>query len=99
MHSCKPAIMHRDLKVENVLVSDDGIYKLCDYGSATTVDTVDSILSQGRIEVLEDDISTQTTLQYRAPELIDVSRHRPISEKVDIWVRMQVLALWQDNEN
>ena len=94
MHSCKPAIMHRDLKVENVLVSDDGIYKLCDYGSATTVDTVDSILSQGRIEVLEDDISTQTTLQYRAPELIDVSRHRPISEKVDIWVRMQVFTLY-----
>lgn len=69
-----------------MLVSDDGNYKLCDYGSATTVDSVDTIISQGRIEALEDDINRQTTLQYRAPELIDVSRHRPISEKIDIWV-------------
>lgn len=89
MHSCNPVIIHRDLKVENVLVSHDGVYKLCDYGSATTVDSVDSIISEGRIEALEDDINKQTTLQYRAPELIDVSRNRPISEKIDIWVCIQ----------
>lgn len=36
MHSQVPAIIHRDLKIENLLISADGKIKLCDFGSATT---------------------------------------------------------------
>lgn len=32
------------------------------------------------------DIQKHTTLQYRAPEMIDLYQHKLISEKVDIWV-------------
>lgn len=35
MHSQSPQIIHRDLKIENLLISGDGLIKLCDFGSAT----------------------------------------------------------------
>lgn len=35
MHSQTPQIIHRDLKIENLLISTDGYIKLCDFGSAT----------------------------------------------------------------
>ncbi|KAJ2957447.1 hypothetical protein NQZ79_g6874 [Umbelopsis isabellina] len=85
MHSSKPPILHRDLKVENLLVSEQGVYKLCDFGSATTLSSLDDIIAEGKIEVLAEDINRQTTLQYRAPELVDMSRRMLISEKIDVW--------------
>ena len=35
LHHCQTPIIHRDLKVENVLKSESGAYVLCDFGSAT----------------------------------------------------------------
>ncbi|PNJ48898.1 BMP2K isoform 5 [Pongo abelii] len=35
LHQCKTPIIHRDLKVENILLNDGGNYVLCDFGSAT----------------------------------------------------------------
>jgi serine/threonine protein kinase len=37
------------------------------------------------MQALEDDIQRHTTLQYRAPEMIDVYQKRPVNEKADIW--------------
>ncbi|KAH3761256.1 AP2-associated protein kinase 1 [Pelomyxa schiedti] len=83
MHSQRPPIAHRDLKVENILISDRGIYKLCDFGSAT----VQSIRPTTKKEIsdVEADIQRHTTLAYRAPEMVDLFQHRPISHKADVW--------------
>ena len=35
LHHCQTPIIHRDLKVENILKSESGAYVLCDFGSAT----------------------------------------------------------------
>jgi serine/threonine protein kinase len=32
LHYMDPPIMHRDIKVENVLIYADNWYKLCDFG-------------------------------------------------------------------
>ena len=86
MHYLKPPLLHRDLKVENVLISTSGtskFYKLCDFGSAAPAIPAATSAAEGRL--IEDDINRHTTLQYRSPEMIDVYRKHPIDEKSDIW--------------
>ncbi|KIY00189.1 uncharacterized protein Z520_03874 [Fonsecaea multimorphosa CBS 102226] len=86
MHYLKPPLLHRDLKVENVLIATNGssrIYKLCDFGSAAPARPAATTAAEGRL--IEDDINRHTTLQYRSPEMIDVYRKQPIDEKADIW--------------
>ncbi|KAK7521173.1 uncharacterized protein IWZ02DRAFT_280245 [Phyllosticta citriasiana] len=86
MHYLKPPLLHRDLKVENVLISYAGsskVYKLCDFGSASPPRPAASNAAEGRL--IEDDIQRHTTMQYRSPEMIDVYRRQPIDEKSDIW--------------
>ncbi|KAI0713105.1 hypothetical protein C8T65DRAFT_645489 [Cerioporus squamosus] len=83
MHALKPPILHRDLKVENILQASPTSYKLCDFGSATPVQKVPSNTQE--LRALEADLNRHTTLQYRAPEMIDVHLRRPIDEKSDVW--------------
>ncbi|KAF1843002.1 Ark1/Prk1 family protein kinase Ppk30 [Cucurbitaria berberidis CBS 394.84] len=86
MHYLKPPLLHRDLKVENVLittVSNNKIYKLCDFGSTAPPRPAATTAAEGRL--IEDDVQRHTTLQYRSPEMIDVYRKQPIDEKSDIW--------------
>lgn len=86
MHYLKPPLLHRDLKVENVLISfssSSPVYKLCDFGSAAPPRPAATSAAEGRL--IEDDIQRHTTLQYRSPEMIDVYRNQPIDEKSDIW--------------
>jgi AP2-associated kinase len=86
MHYLKPPLLHRDLKVENVLittVNGNKIYKLCDFGSTAPPRAAATTAAEGRL--IEDDVQRHTTLQYRSPEMIDVYRKQPIDEKSDIW--------------
>src|SRR5215471_13778638 len=71
MHNLQPSILHRDLKVENVLQSSETSFKLCDFGSATKV-ALKPPSSNEEMRALEADLNRHTTLQYRAPEMVDV---------------------------
>ncbi|KAL8871651.1 MAG: hypothetical protein Q9174_002565 [Haloplaca sp. 1 TL-2023] len=86
MHYLKPPLLHRDLKVENILITSSGTsrkYKLCDFGSAAQPRPAATSAAEGRL--IEEDVQKHTTLQYRSPEMIDVYRKQPIDEKSDIW--------------
>lgn len=83
MHYLSPPLIHRDLKIENVLISGDGIYKLCDFGSASSI--LPPPRNQQEFQLLDHDIQNNTTAQYRAPEMVDLGRGFPIDEKSDIW--------------
>ncbi|KAK1174307.1 BMP-2-inducible protein kinase-like isoform X2 [Acipenser oxyrinchus oxyrinchus] len=82
LHQCKTPIIHRDLKVENILLNDHGNYVLCDFGSATH-----KVLNPQKdgVTSVEDEIKKYTTLSYRAPEMINLYGGKPITTKADIW--------------
>jgi len=80
IHNHKPQILHRDLKSLNVLVSEDWICKLCDFGLAR-FDT------GGNMETLS---KLRGTFAYSAPEVYFGERY---SEKSDIY-SMGIL-LWE----
>ncbi|XP_061420082.1 cyclin-G-associated kinase-like isoform X2 [Lethenteron reissneri] len=94
LHRLKPPVIHRDLKVENLLLSSQGNVKLCDFGSATTVCHYPdySWSAQKRAEV-EEEIMRNTTPMYRTPEMLDLYSNLPITEKQDIWALGCVLYL------
>uniref|UniRef100_A0A8C8FFS4 non-specific serine/threonine protein kinase n=1 Tax=Oncorhynchus tshawytscha TaxID=74940 RepID=A0A8C8FFS4_ONCTS len=82
LHQCKTPIIHRDLKVENILLHDRGHYVLCDFGSATN--RFQNPQTEG-IPLVEEEIKKYTTLSYRAPEMINLYNGTVITTKADIW--------------
>lgn len=87
MHEQEPPIIHRDLKVENCLLTSAGFIQLCDFGSATTkVYLPDETWSVKKRDYVEDEMTKVTTPMYRAPEMLDTYNNYPINEQVDIWV-------------
>ncbi|KZV88419.1 kinase-like protein [Exidia glandulosa HHB12029] len=76
LHGYNPVIVHGDLKGANILVSDDGIACLCDFGFAKVLAEVSaSLTSQSTLK---------GTLRWMAPELFaeEDARHTIWS---DIW--------------
>lgn len=63
-------ILHRDIKAQNILVSDSGIYKLCDFGIARAIEK-----SCG-------EMSIKGTFTTMAPE---VYRGKPYGRQADIY--------------
>uniref|UniRef100_A0A8C6H880 AP2-associated protein kinase 1 n=1 Tax=Mus spicilegus TaxID=10103 RepID=A0A8C6H880_MUSSI len=82
LHQCKTPIIHRDLKVENILLHDRGHYVLCDFGSATN--KFQNPQAEG-VNAVEDEIKKYTTLSYRAPEMVNLYSGKIITTKADIW--------------
>ncbi|CAF0853451.1 unnamed protein product [Adineta steineri] len=86
MHEQEPPIIHRDLKVENCLLTSAGFIQLCDFGSATTkVYLPDETWTVKKRDYVEDEMTKVTTPMYRAPEMLDTYNNHPINEQVDIW--------------
>ncbi|XP_034094172.1 AP2-associated protein kinase 1-like isoform X5 [Gymnodraco acuticeps] len=82
LHQCNTPIVHRDLKVENILLHDRGHYVLCDFGSATN--RFQNPQTEG-VPVVEEEIKKYTTLSYRAPEMVNLYAGMIITTKADIW--------------
>lgn len=76
-------LIHRDIKIENVLIDAAHRFKLCDFGSVATA--IRPPKDQQEFQVLSHDILYHTTPQYRSPEMLDLTRGFPIDEKSDIW--------------
>lgn len=81
MHKLK--LIHRDIKIENVLIDANNQFKLCDFGSTSS--RIMPPQDQREFQLLSHDILYQTTPQYRSPEMIDLYKGIPIDEKSDIW--------------
>lgn len=82
LHHCQTPIIHRDLKVENILQDETGNFVLCDFGSATGKVWNPSVHG---VAVVEEEIQKYTTLSYRAPEMIDLYADKNVTTKSDIW--------------
>ncbi|CAO1624420.1 unnamed protein product [Parajaminaea phylloscopi] len=91
MHHLDPPVAHRDLKIENILITAPAgpsrvpTYKLCDFGSAKPILSRRAPRSLDELKRLEADLNRSTTLPYRPPEMVDVYQRRVIDEKADIW--------------
>ena len=83
LHSQKPPIAHRDIKIENFLLTADNTVKLCDFGSCTTR----AKKYETRKEILDEEeiIQKYSTMMYRAPEMVDLYSGHVVSEQVDVW--------------
>jgi len=78
-------IVHRDLKIENILMNGRGDFVICDLGSATMriVDT--EKLEAGEIMGYEEELNKVTTQLYKSPEMVDLYQGQVIGSGVDIW--------------
>ncbi|XP_022918062.1 cyclin-G-associated kinase [Onthophagus taurus] len=86
MHNQRDPIIHRDLKIENLLLAKDGCVKLCDFGSATTeVFKPNDNWSSHQRSTLEENLARFTTPMYRAPEMVDTWSDYFVGPPVDIW--------------
>ncbi|KAG9394604.1 Protein kinase domain [Carpediemonas membranifera] len=84
MHTLDPPAAHRDIKAENILVHGEKVF-LTDFGSAC-FDRHHDISKDTLLRAsIDAEVCANTTMVYRAPELADLYRGWPITEKTDIW--------------
>ncbi|CAD2105942.1 serine/threonine protein kinase, putative [Plasmodium vinckei lentum] len=94
LHTQEIPIIHRDIKLENILCDKNNVYKICDFCShAVTNPFFPNNLKKNELNLLKYEIERDTTIYYRPPELIDLYSNGEISTKVDIWMVGCVLYL------
>ncbi|ANQ11124.1 Cyclin g-associated kinase [Plasmodium coatneyi] len=94
LHTQEVPIIHRDIKLENVLCDKNGVYKICDFCSHSVSNSFyPNDLTKNSLNVLKEEIERDTTFIYRPPELIDLYANREISSKVDLWMVGCILYL------
>lgn len=93
-HMHQMGISHRDLKVENILLSDQR-FKVADFGSA---ESQENFLYWDKLEGMEakarqihvfrqyEGFEKNTTLMYRPPEMMDQYQRKDIDFRADIWM-------------
>ncbi|WVQ71712.1 hypothetical protein IAR50_001253 [Cryptococcus sp. DSM 104548] len=95
MHALKRPLLHRDLKIENVLSQPLSspptpqrptplMFKLCDFGS-TTFPTDRPPQTKLEADALAMDLNKNTTLQYRSPEMVEPMLGLPVGLPSDVW--------------
>ncbi|WVQ98884.1 hypothetical protein IAU59_006015 [Kwoniella sp. CBS 9459] len=95
MHHLPQPLLHRDLKIENVLSQPIStpptpqrpsplIFKLCDFGS-TTFPADKPPTSKIEADALAMDLNKHTTLQYRSPEMVEPMLGLPVGLPSDVW--------------
>ena len=80
----KDPIIHRDMKIENILKFGKN-YKICDFDSVTTEVFNPQTSNEKTKNKCFKDFESNCTLYYRAPEICDKYSEYIINEKIDIW--------------
>jgi len=92
LHKKHPPVIHRDIKLENLLVGNNKQVKLCDFGSCTTTSHYpNQDWSAQQRNMLEDELAKHSTPMYRAPEMLDTWSNFPVNQAVDVWAAGCVL--------
>lgn len=81
--SSSASYAHRDIKPTNILFSSDGLPVISDLGSCSKADL--TVSTRVQLNELQEWVSDHCTLQYTAPELLDLTLNSSIGTKVDIW--------------
>ncbi|KZV96565.1 kinase-like protein [Exidia glandulosa HHB12029] len=79
LHSQSPPIVHGDLKGDNILLSADGIPKICDFGLSKIIEVT-----------TETSTRVRGTCRWMAPELL--LEEKPVSAPGDIWAHACVIV-------
>ncbi|KAJ4794947.1 Kinase superfamily protein [Rhynchospora pubera] len=79
-HCHSHGVLHRDIKGSNLLINNEGILKIADFGLAASFDPAGKQAMTSRV----------VTLWYRAPELLLGSTHYGVG--IDLWSAGCILA-------